>query len=214
MLHVRDSGIGISPEMLSLIFEPFTQANRALDRAGGGLGIGLRLVQALVKMHGGSVEAKSEGLNKGSEFVVRLPAAAEPAEDEGPAGPGKLEENAGQKPRKRIVLADDNRDSANSLAMLLKLMGHQVQVAFDGLEAIDAVEKYQPDVALLDIGMPGLCGFDVAIKLRQDPTLHGLRLIAITGWGSAEDRRRSRESGFDHHLVKPVDIDALEKLLA
>jgi CheY-like chemotaxis protein len=211
VVSIRDTGVGIPPPMLDRIFEMFTQVDRSLERSDGGLGIGLTLVKKLVEMHGGSVEAKSEGPGQGSEFVVRLPVvmslvrANEPDGALGPAGPSA---------RCRILVADDSPDSADSLALLLKLMGNEVLTARDGQEAVDLAALYRPDVVLLDIGMPRLNGYDAARQIRQQPWGKGVLLIALSGWGQQEDKRRAQEAGFDHHLVKPVEPAALEKLLA
>jgi PAS domain S-box-containing protein len=210
VIRVKDTGVGIPAEMLPRVFELFTQAERSLERAQGGLGIGLTLVQRLVQMHGGSVEARSEGPGKGSEFVVRLPAAR--AGDEGAPGAGEGGQ-APAAPRSRILVVDDNRDAADSLAVLLRLMGHEVHTAHDGLEAVGAATVLRPDVVLLDIGLPKLNGYDAARRVRQERG-EGVMLIALTGWGQEEDRRLSREAGFDYHLTKPVELGALQQLLA
>jgi PAS domain S-box-containing protein len=208
---VKDSGVGISPEKLDTIFDMFMQVDQSSDRAQGGLGIGLTLVKRLVEMHGGTVEAKSEGRGRGSEFIVRLPtlpalhAAALPAAAVSAGAPA---------PRgRRILIVDDNTDSAISLAMLLQLEGNETFTAHDGLEAIAAAEKHCPDVLLLDIGLPKLNGHDVCRHVREQAWGKDIVLIALTGWGQDEDRRKSREAGFDGHLVKPVDHDALSELL-
>jgi CheY-like chemotaxis protein len=187
----------------------FTQVDRSAERSQGGLGIGLTLVKRLVEMHGGSVEAKSAGAGKGSEFVVRLPVLSaseklEPAVSHfGSAAPSA----------RRILIVDDNRDSADSLAMLLDITGNQTFLAHDGLEAIEAVEKYRPEVVLLDIGLPNLSGHDVCKRVREQSWGKDIVVIALTGWGQEEDRRKSEEAGFDGHLVKPVDYDELLRLL-
>jgi PAS domain S-box-containing protein len=212
VVRVLDTGIGIPPEMLPRIFDMFTQVDHSLDRAEGGLGLGLTLVQRLVEMHGGSVSAHSEGLGQGSEFVVRLPIAASV----------QIEElkSAGEstKPRalgsRRILIVDDNRDAADTLALLLRDMGNIVHTAYDGLEAVAAAATYQPEIILLDIGLPKLNGYDAARRIRESPGGADMLLIALTGWGQDEDRRRSREAGFDHHMTKPVGFATLEKLLA
>ena len=211
-VSVKDNGIGIMAEMLPRIFEIFTQSNRALVRSQGGLGIGLSLVKGLVELHGGSIEARSDGPGQGSEFVVRLPVAGEKLVQE-PARPGEDEQ---PKPvtRRRILVADDNRDSADSLAMLLKIKGYEVGTAYDGEQAVEAAEALRPDVVLLDIGMPNLNGYDACRRIREQPWGQGMFLIALTGWGQEEDRRRTEEAGFDQHIVKPVDPAVLMKLLA
>jgi CheY-like chemotaxis protein len=214
VLRVRDTGVGIVPDMLPRIFEPFVQSDRVLHHSQGGLGIGLTLVRRLVEMHGGTVTAHSEGPGKGSEFVVRLPALSprQPVPDARAVGAGG--ESVGTAPQRRILVVDDNVDAAESLALLLRLEGHDVRVAHDGPTALAAVEDEPPALVFLDIGMPVMNGYDVARRLRQRPGLGNLLLVAMTGWGQEEDRRRSLEAGFDHHLVKPVEPDALHRLLA
>jgi CheY-like chemotaxis protein len=209
VVSVRDTGLGIPPEMLGKVFEPFTQVDRTLEKAQGGLGIGLTLVRRLVEMHGGSVEARSEGYGRGSEFVVRLPAVlTPPARDDGPA------ENGRPAARRRILVVDDNRDAAVSLAMMLELMGNEVRTAHDGREGVDAAEVFRPDVVVLDIGLPRMNGYEAARHIREQPWGRDAVLIAVTGWGQEEDKRQSKEAGFDFHMVKPVEPAALEKLLA
>ncbi len=213
VLRVRDAGIGIAPDLLARIFDLFVQAEHGVGRAQGGLGIGLTLVKRLVELHGGSVTAHSDGPGKGSEFVIVLPAlpptrpaappAAEPAEAPSAAPPPAL----------RVLVVDDNVDAAESLATLLRLEGQDVRVAHDGPAALEAAPAYRPDVVFLDIGMPGMDGYEVARRLRREPGLEGVLLVALTGWGQDEDRRRSREAGFDEHLVKPVDPAAVATLL-
>jgi CheY-like chemotaxis protein/anti-sigma regulatory factor (Ser/Thr protein kinase) len=210
VIRVADNGIGIAADQLSRIFELFTQVDTSLERSRGGLGIGLTLLKTLVEMHDGTVEAHSAGLGRGSEFVVRLPiVVAAPDELASPARtePTRLE-------RRRILVVDDNRDSAESLAMLLSLSGSDTQVAFDGLEALRAAEELRPNIILCDIGLPKLNGYEVARKIREQPWGRSIVLIALTGWGQDEDRRRSSEAGFDGHLVKPVELGALTKLLS
>jgi CheY-like chemotaxis protein len=214
VLRVKDTGVGIVPDMLARIFEPFMQADRVLHQSQGGLGIGLTLVRRLVEMHGGSVTAHSEGPGKGSEFVVRLPALSPKQAIPGARAAGEGGEQVGAAPQRRILVVDDNVDAADSLALLLRLEGQDVRVAHDGPAALAAVEAEPPALVFLDIGMPVMNGYDVARRLRQRPGLENLVLVAMTGWGQEEDRRRSQEAGFDHHLVKPVEPDALHKLLA
>jgi CheY-like chemotaxis protein len=194
--------------MLGKVFELFTQADSTLEKAQGGLGIGLTLVRRLTEMHGGSVEARSEGPGRGSEFTVRLPTVlVAPARAEGAA------EGSAPSSRRRILVVDDNRDSAISLALMLKLMGNEVRTAHDGLEAVQAAEVFRPDVILLDIGLPKLNGYEAARRIRGQPWGGDMVLIAVTGWGQEEDKRRSKEAGFNFHMVKPVEPAALEKLL-
>jgi PAS domain S-box-containing protein len=213
VVRVRDTGMGIPADMLARVFDLFTQVDRTLDRAEGGLGIGLTLVRRLTEMHGGTVAAHSAGPGQGSEFVVRLPlAAGAPAEAPVAGAPAVP---PGPAPRgRRILLVDDNRDSADSLAMLLQLLGHDVRTAYDGRQALVVAGAYQPDLVLLDIGLPGLNGYEVAAQLRAMFGTGRMVLVALTGYGSQEDRRQTREAGFDDHLVKPVDLDALRELLA
>jgi PAS domain S-box-containing protein len=210
VVSVEDNGIGIAAEHLAGVFEMFNQVTPVIERSQGGLGIGLALVRGLVEMHGGTVEAHSEGPGRGSIFTVRLPAAR-------PTPPETLlpaPEVGAARPAMRILVADDNRDAADSLTMLLQLAGHEVRTAHDGREAVEAAAAFRPDVALLDIGMPGLTGYEVARRVREQPGGAGVVLVAITGWGQEEDKRRAAEAGFDHHLTKPVDPLALERLLS
>lgn len=211
VVRVRDTGIGIPSEMLSHIFGLFSQVGRAEERAGGGLGIGLSLVKSLTEMHGGTVEAHSAGPGQGSEFVVRWPLPTGNTDEGVPVGAGAppATERA-----LRVLLVDDSVDAANSLAMLLRLWGHEALVANDGLNALRLVERQRPDVALLDIGLPGMDGYELARQLRRQPGLEKTILVALTGWGQPEDRHRALEAGFDHHMVKPVELAALQKLLA
>jgi len=208
-VRVRDNGTGISAELLPRIFEPFTQEDRSLARSRGGLGIGLSLVKKLVELHGGSVEVFSEGPGHGSEFVIRLPKM------ESPPSVQERSESVQSSPTSEqyVLVVDDNASSADSLSSLLEAYGYQVEAAYDGKTALDRVKERTPDAVLLDIGMPQMDGYEVARRLREDPRLARMRLIAISGYGQEEDRQRSREAGFDHHLVKPVDIDVLLELL-
>ena len=211
VVSVKDSGVGIAPDMLHGIFEMFTQVDRSLDRARGGLGIGLTLVRQLVEMHGGSVTASSEGPGRGAELVVRLPVAIEKPE---PALPEAAVSEAAPAPARRILVVDDNQDAAATLAMLLAMNGHETHTAHDGIEAVNATEAFRPDVVLLDIGLPKLNGYEAAQRIRGAPWGKSMMLIALTGWGQVEDRQKSIAAGFDAHLVKPVDHAALAKLLA
>ncbi len=212
VVAVKDTGIGIPPEHLPKLFEIFSQVDSALERSQGGLGIGLSLVKGLVEMHGGTVEARSDGPGRGSEFVVRLPVAGgSTASTARQPGGG---ETVVVRPRRRILVADDNRDAADSLAMMLRLGGHEVHAVHDGQEAVDATAWFRPDLALLDIGMPKLNGLQAAHLIREQPWGRQVVLAAITGWGQDEDKRKATEAGFDRHLTKPVDPAALDKLLA
>ncbi|HYG62706.1 MAG TPA: ATP-binding protein [Thermoanaerobaculia bacterium] len=209
LVKIRDNGLGIPPDKLGSIFEIFTQVDRTLERSQGGLGLGLTLVKRLVEMHGGTVAAHSDGPGRGSEFVVRLPALQEQRAGEPSAEPDVPKATAGH----RILVVDDNQDSALSLAMLLEISGHEVRTAYDGLEAIDAAAEFRPDIVLMDVGMPKLNGYDAARRIRAEPWGERMLLVAVTGWGQEEDRRRTTEAGFDGHLVKPVDFGAVTKLL-
>ena len=207
---VKDSGIGITPENLSTIFELFFQEDRSLERGNGGLGIGLSLVRRLVELHGGTIEARSEGVGRGSEFVVRLPlAAADSSSATAPAA--RAAEVAALR---RILVADDNQDSAESMARVLRLMGHEVETAHDGIAAVEAAERCRPDLVLLDLGMPRMNGYDACRRIREMDWGRSMLVIAQTGWGQDEDYSRTKEAGFDGHLTKPTDFDTLEKLLS
>ncbi|MEP7341324.1 MAG: PAS domain S-box protein [Acidobacteriota bacterium] len=210
VVSMKDTGVGIPPDMLPKIFEMFTQVDRSLERSQGGLGIGLSLVQRLVEMHDGSVSAFSKGPGQGSEFVVRLP-IVEGIEQ---PVPESADSESATTPARRFLVVDDNRDSADSMAMWLKITGNQTHTAYDGLEAMEAAATFRPEVVLLDIGLPKLNGYEVARKIRQQPWGKSMVLVALTGWGQEEDRRKSSEAGFNGHLVKPVDLDNLMKLLA
>lgn len=211
VLSVQDNGIGIAEDMLSHVFELFVQADHASTKAHGGLGIGLTLVKNLVEMHGGSVEARSAGLKSGSEFVVRLPLVAR---EQVPASTPTKRERAVAPSGYRLLVVDDNQDAAISLSILLRLQGHEVRVAHDGQTALDVATAFQPDLVFLDIGMPVMDGYEVARRLRTIPGLEKTILVALTGWGQAEDRRRTTKAGFNHHLVKPAEPQAIEAVLA
>src|SRR5690606_26447476 len=191
------------------IFDVFTQVDASLQRSAAGLGIGLSLVRALAEMHGGSVEATSPGLGRGSEFIVRLPTDPDPP----PASPSAPAPEPAETPR-RVLIVDDNRDSADTLGLLLGLNGHETHAVYDGVAAVEAAERIDPDVVVLDIGLPGLSGYDVARRIREQSGPTRPLLVALTGWGQDEDRRRSEEAGFDAHLVKPLDEAALRALMA
>jgi CheY-like chemotaxis protein len=211
VVTVRDAGIGIALDQLPHLFQMFTQVEHSLERSQGGLGIGLTLVKRLVEMHGGSIEAKSEGPGRGAEFVVRLPVVVDACELQ------NQDDNGAPTPSKsalRILIVDDNRDSADSLVMLLRIMGNDTRTAYDGQQGVDAAEEFRPDVMLLDIGLPKLNGYEACRRIRETAWGKSVVLIAVTGWGQEEDRRRSHEAGFDHHMVKPVDPQTLMKLLA
>ena len=209
-LRVRDNGVGIPPELLPRIFDLFVQGESSLARTEGGLGIGLTLSKRLVELQGGSLQGSSGGRGKGSEFIIRLPLAATPRDERAPVA-----EAAGAAPGgpKRLLVVDDNRDFATMLAALLELMGHEVRTAEDGPSAISVAADYRPDAVFLDIGLPGMSGFDVARRIRSSPDLARTTLIAFTGYSQDEDRRRVREAGFDHHLVKPADAAELSKII-
>jgi signal transduction histidine kinase/DNA-binding response OmpR family regulator len=211
VFRVRDTGIGIPPDILANVFDLFIQGDRSLDRSQGGLGIGLTLVRRLVEMHGGSVQAHSAGANQGSEFTVRLPLAAD-EETPTPANGAVAAGMSGR--RQRILIVDDNVDSAETLALVLRQNGHDVQTRHDGPSALELAPVYHPEVVLLDIGLPGMDGYEVARRLKQQPGLDSVCLAAITGYGQESDRTRSRAAGFQYHLVKPVDLNALQDMLA
>lgn len=212
-VSVRDDGIGIAAEHLPHLFEMFTQASPALERAQGGLGIGLSLVRGLVEPHGGTVEARSAGIGRGSEFIVCLPVVAG-APVPSAERPGEDDTTPQDGPKCRVLVVDDNRDAADSLALMLRLAGHDSRTAYDGLEAVQTAATFRPEVVVLDIGLPKLNGYEAARQIRQQPGSEGTVLIALTGWGQDEDKRRASEAGFDYHLTKPVEVAALESLLA
>jgi PAS domain S-box-containing protein len=211
VVTVTDTGIGLAANQLPHIFEMFTQIGGSLERSQGGLGIGLMLVKRLVDMHGGGVEAKSEGPGMGSEFVVRLPVVIEASQAQ---VSGDDDEPAAPESSLRILIVDDNRDAADSLSEMLKVMGNDTRTAYDGQQGVDMAGEYRPDVILFDIGLPKLNGHEACRLIREQPWGKSVALIAVTGWGQDKDRRRSDEAGFDHHLVKPVDPQALMKLIA
>jgi CheY-like chemotaxis protein len=223
VFRVKDNGIGIPSEMLSSVFDLFTQVDNSLDRSQGGLGLGLTLVRSLVEMHGGSVKAISDGLGKGSEFVVRMPVCwagkAVAVDPEPPAlEPARIRSrtpHSESEPHgRRVLVVDDNFTWAESLSLLLRLEGHETHVVHDGQAALQALSKTRYEVVLMDIGLPGMTGYEVARRLRQDTASNGLLLVAITGYAEDDARRKSRDAGFDHHLVKPVDPDSILALLA
>jgi signal transduction histidine kinase len=220
IVSVKDTGIGIPPVMLPKVFDLFTQIDNSLERSAGGLGIGLSLAKRLTEMHEGNVTAHSEGQDQGSEFIVRLPISSGVSSSEASsavamsAPPQPAADKSRSAGARRILVVDDTRDSADSLAMLLKITGHETQTAHNGLEAIEKAESYRPNVILLDIGMPKMNGYDACRAIRGQPWGQDIKMIALTGWGQEEDRRKSKDAGFDGHLVKPVDISALLALLA
>ena len=214
VIHVQDNGIGIAPALLPKVFDLFLQGENPADPADGGLGIGLTLVRGLVDLHGGSVSASSNGPGRGAEFVVRIPCL--PASDVAtlPPPPGVASESPGQREKRRILVVDDNRDSAESMALLFQLSGHQTWLAFDGPTAVSLAAEHSPDTVVLDIGLPGMDGYQVAAKLRELPQTSDSLLIALTGYGQEEDRRQSRAAGFSEHFVKPVNPEALFRAMA
>lgn len=210
LLSISDDGLGIPGDRLATIFEPFGQIDRSLETGYRGLGLGLTLVKALVELHGGTVEAYSDGLGKGSRFSVRLPVAGH----EAPVVVS-LEAPLSRSPavRRRVLLCEDNRDVARSVARLVRVFGHEIRVAFDGREALQIGSEFRPDVVLMDIGLPGMNGYDVGREIRSRPWGSALALIALTGWGSEKDKLRALEAGFDEHLTKPVESHVLEAAL-
>jgi PAS domain S-box-containing protein len=208
LLAIKDNGIGMEPEMLDAAFELFRQGHQTLDRADGGLGVGLTLVQRLVTLHGGTVQARSAGVGMGSEFVVRLAAAA------GGAGSARSEQPPAPPARSlKVLIVDDNQDAANALRLLLEGEGHEVKTATDGVAGLALAREYRPEYLLLDIGLPRLSGYDIASSLRADPAMKDTTIVAITGYGRVHDKARSAAVGFDHHLTKPVEFSALQELL-
>jgi len=211
VITVQDSGIGLSPDMLPRVFDMFAQVDRSMERAQGGLGIGLALVKRLVDMHGGSVHATSDGPDRGCRFVVRLPLIRAPAR--APRLDAGHELTAQETDGLRVLVVDDNVDSAESLSQVMQILGYPVAVGHDGVEAVEMAATWRPAVALLDIGMPRMSGLEAARAIRELPGGDRLWLIALSGWGQTEDRRKSREAGFDHHFVKPVDVEVLIELI-
>lgn len=210
LVKVADSGVGLPADMLPKVFDVFTQVGRSIDRSQGGLGLGLALVKKLVEMHGGEVWAESAGPGQGSTFSFRLPlASTRPATAH--ADPAAVAAAAGR--GRRILVVDDNQDAADSLVMLLELGGHEVAAAYGGPAAVDLALRFRPDVVFLDIGLPGMNGYEVAERLRSDETLNGAVLVALTGWGTDDDRARSKTAGFDHHMTKPVEAAQVSELL-
>jgi PAS domain S-box-containing protein len=208
VVQVRDSGRGIEPDMIERIFDMFVQGRAPLQRIGGGLGVGLALARRLAELHGGTVEARSEGVNRGSEFTLRLPLGARDGAAQKPEQPARRPGVA-----RRVLVVDDNVDAASMLDMLLRSLGHETRVAHEGTAALRVAEEFRPDIVLLDIGMPGIDGYEVARRLRTLAKARPMRIVAVTGWGQEGDRERSREAGFDLHLVKPVDANELSRAL-
>jgi CheY-like chemotaxis protein len=206
LVTIADDGAGIPPELVPRVFELFVQSQRTLDRSQGGLGIGLSVVKRLIEMHGGRVEASSDGVGHGARFDIRLPLSTDAAAHaQAPVAPAV--------PRRRILIVDDNTDVARSLAMLLELDDHEVDAVQSSQQALERAPIFRPDVVLLDIGLPDLDGYELAPRLRALPGMQHLRLVALTGYGQAEDRRRGQAAGFDAHLVKPVDVATLQRTL-
>jgi PAS domain S-box-containing protein len=213
VIRVQDNGVGIAPEHLARIFDMFTQADQSLDRAQGGLGVGLALVERLVKLHDGTVSAYSSGAGTGSEFTIRLPLAIDSH-----ARPAPETEDTTDSPSPRshcrVLVVDDNQDAAESLAMLLRMMGHQVRAVHDGQEALALAATFRPAIGILDIGLPKMNGYELAQRIKEQPWGKEIVLVALTGWGQEQHRRRSAEAGFKHHLTKPVELEVLERILA
>jgi CheY-like chemotaxis protein len=207
---ISDTGAGIDPEVLPHIFDLFTQARHPTGSAHQGLGIGLTLVRAFVEMHGGSVAAQSDGPGRGSRFTIRLPLGNETAAERLSARAA----DAGASPQLRVLVVDDNSDAAESLSILLEMQGHEVGVAGSGEEALRRVGEFRPQAAFVDIGLPGIDGYEVAQRIRSDASLEGLRLVALTGWGAEEDRARAHAAGFDLHIVKPASLDEVQAAIA
>ena len=208
-VSVRDDGRGMSPENISEVFEMFVQLDREAHEAKQGLGLGLTLVKRLAELHGGKVEANSPGLGKGSEFVVTLPVGEIPEQR-----PGRMRTMPAEKSRlERVLVVDDNLDSANTMALLMESLGHEARVSHDGVEALREAIDYKPDVVLLDIGLPGLSGYEIARRIRMEPWGSTTMLIAVTGWGHEEDKRRALEAGFDYHMTKPLSLEELKSTL-
>jgi CheY-like chemotaxis protein/two-component sensor histidine kinase len=210
VIKVVDDGIGIPSQILPDIFKMFTQADYSLERVNAGLGVGLTLAKRLIELHGGTIEAHSEGVDRGSTFIVRLPAASDEPQNHGEKQGGDA---AGTNERYRILLADDNVDFATSLATLLRAMDHEVLITHNGLDALAAAPGFDPEFAFLDIGLPGLNGYALARRLRDLPATHDCVLVAVTGWGQEKDRQLAQQAGFDHHMVKPVEPGKIQAIL-
>jgi len=210
VLRVRDSGVGISPAMLPRIFDLFTQAHVSPDRTQGGLGIGLTLAKQLVEMHGGRIEARSHGVDRGCEFEVSIPLLAELREKSAQASDNAPRESA---KTRRVLIVEDNVDAAESLSMLLEFLGHEVRIEATGASALDAIRTTDFQAVLIDIGLPDMDGYEVARQIRMLPGSRTKLLVALTGYGQEEDKRRALSAGFDQHLIKPVDVEHLQNLL-
>jgi CheY-like chemotaxis protein len=208
VLRVEDNGFGIAPELLPRVFDLFVQGERTLDRAQGGLGIGLTLVRRLVELHGGTVAAASEGPGRGSVFTVRLPKVSMPMsiqQSSTPDPPGVF--------ARRVLIIEDNHDAREMFRMMLELAGHEVLEAGDGLAGLELLKAERPDVAVIDVGLPGLNGYEIARRFRAEPNSDEVMLVALTGYGTPDAQERSRLAGFDHHLIKPVNAEALQEIL-
>jgi CheY-like chemotaxis protein/anti-sigma regulatory factor (Ser/Thr protein kinase) len=207
VIEITDSGAGISPQLLSRVFDLFVQGDRTIDRAQGDLGVGLAVVKRVVQMHGGEVTARSEGEGRGSTFELRLPRIERPQASTPASAQAEV-------PHRRVLVVDDNADAADSVVMLLTLLGQETEVAYSGKEALERLESFRPDFVLLDLGLPGMDGYEVARKIRAMTQFRDIRLVALTGYGQSEDRQRTQAAGFDDHLVKPVDSTILERSLS
>jgi len=206
VVTVRDNGMGIAPDLLPTLFDRFVQSQRTIDRSDGGLGLGLSIVRSLVELHDGSVAVRSEGIGRGSEFEVRLPACEAAPEASNVATHASASETPESR---RILIVDDNSDAAEMLADALAVMGHQTRVAFDGPSGLDAAAGFEPDIAFLDIGLPAMDGYELARRMRSELAFPQLRLVALTGYGQDSDRERSAAAGFDSHMVKPINLRAV-----
>jgi CheY-like chemotaxis protein len=213
IVRVRDDGLGIDPAMLPRVFDLFAQADQSLARPRGGLGIGLTIVRRVIEQHGGRVEARSEGLGHGSEFIVRIPLARVPESRVAPGTPAPSAPPELEAAARRVLVVDDSQDGADTLARLLCADGHEVRTAADGPSALAAVAAFRPDVVLLDISLPGMDGYELAEQIRQAPEMRSAVLVALTGYGQDRDRKRARQAGFDQHLTKPVDHARLRQVL-